>query len=83
MATSVLKIEIVVRFVEHWPKEFQLSMEFRHNDWINDARLDDWVDKLVLWKAKRLKNIHFFVHQNIELESPLLFVYFIKNLNRK
>lgn len=125
----------VVRFVERWPKEFQLSMEFRHTDWFNNAtvanelyqlleennisntlvdtagrrdimhmrltnneafiryvganhpsdygRLDDWVDKLVAWKGQGLKNIHFFIHQNIELESPLLSAYFIKNLNKK
>ncbi len=125
----------VVRFVESWPKEFSLAMEFRHTDWFNDAtvaqelyelleknnianilvdtagrrdimhmrltnneafiryvganhksdynRLDDWVDKLRDWKKKGLKNIHFFVHQNMELESPLLSAYFIAKLNKK
>ncbi|QLG47020.1 DUF72 domain-containing protein [Costertonia aggregata] len=125
----------VVRFVEYWPKEFRLSMEFRHTDWFNDAkvaqelyhlleennisntlvdtagrrdimhmrltndeafiryvganhptdytRLDDWVQKLADWKEKGLKNIHFFVHQNMELESPLLSVRFIEKLNKK
>jgi len=29
----------VVRFVEYWPKEFQLSMEFRHTDWFNDEKV--------------------------------------------
>ena len=125
----------VVRFVEYWPKEFPLAMEFRHTDWFNDpkiaeelyhlleennianilvdtagrrdimhmrltnneafvryvganhesdyARLDDWVMRLVEWKEKGLTNIHFFVHQNMELESPLLSAYFIKRLNEK
>jgi uncharacterized protein YecE (DUF72 family) len=125
----------VVRFVENWPKEFQLSMEFRHADWFNDekvaqelyhlleennisntivdtagrrdimhmrltnneafiryvganhttdyTRLDDWVEKLSDWTAKGLKNIHFFVHQNLELESPLLSVRFIEKLNKR
>ena len=125
----------VVRFVEYWPKEFQLSMEFRHTDWFNDkkvaqelyhllqennisntlvdtagrrdimhmrltnneafiryvganhpsdyTRLDDWVEKLADWTDKGLKNIHFFVHQNMELESPLLSVRFIEKLNKK
>ncbi len=124
----------VVRFVEYWPKEFPLAMEFRHTDWFNDEkvanelyhlleenhianilvdtagrrdimhmrltnneafvryvganhqsdypRLDDWVEKLGYWKAKGLRNIHFFVHQNMELESPLLSAYFIENLNK-
>jgi len=125
----------VVRFIEYWPKEFPLAMEFRHTDWFNDAkvaqelyhlleennianilvdtagrrdimhmrltnneafvryvganhqsdytRLDDWVVKLADWKKKGLKNIHFFVHQNMELESPLLSVGFIEKLNKK
>jgi len=125
----------VVRFVEYWPKEFRLSMEFRHTDWFNDknvaeelyyllqennisntlvdtagrrdimhmrltnneafiryvganhqtdySRLDDWVEKLADWTDKGLKNIHFFVHQNLELESPLLAVGFIEKLNKK
>ncbi|NHF59846.1 DUF72 domain-containing protein [Flavobacteriaceae bacterium TP-CH-4] len=125
----------VVRFVEYWPKEFSLAIEFRHTDWFNDntvanelyylleennianilvdtagrrdlmhmrltndeafiryvganhesdyARLDDWVDKLADWQEKGLNNIHFFVHQNMELESPLLSAYFIGKLNNR
>lgn len=125
----------VVRFVEYWPKELKLAMEFRHTDWFNDekvaeelyhlleahnianvlvdtagrrdlmhmrltnneafiryvganhesdyARLDDWVERLADWKEKGLKNIHFFVHQNLELASPLLAAYFIPKLNKK
>ena len=44
-------------------------------------RLDDWVLKLQDWKELGLKKIHFFVHQNLEKESPLLTAHFIKNLN--
>lgn len=125
----------VVRFVEYWPKEFPLAMEFRHTDWFNDervaqelyhlleennitnilvdtagrrdimhmrltnneafiryvganhetdyTRLDDWVNRLDLWKTQGLKNIHFFVHQNMELASPLLSAHFIDKLNKK
>lgn len=125
----------VVRFVEYWPKEFPLAMEFRHTDWFNDEkvaqelyhlleennianilvdtagrrdlmhmrltnneafiryvganhksdypRLDDWINRLSAWKAMGLENIHFFVHQNLELESPLLSAYFIEQLNAK
>nr|WP_299067994.1 DUF72 domain-containing protein [uncultured Allomuricauda sp.] len=125
----------VVRFVEYWPKEFPLALEFRHTDWFNDDivaqelyhlleennitnvlvdtagrrdimhmrlttneafiryvganhesdynRLDDWINRLSDWKASGLKNIHFFVHQNLELESPLLSAYFIEKLNQK
>nr|WP_298789638.1 DUF72 domain-containing protein [uncultured Allomuricauda sp.] len=124
----------VVRFVEYWPKEFPLALEFRHTDWFNDEkvaqelyhlleensmanvlvdtagrrdlmhmrltnneafiryvganhesdypRLDDWIKRLSAWKNKGLNNIHFFVHQNLELESPLLSAYFIEQLNK-
>ncbi len=125
----------VVRFVEYWPKEFPLAMEFRHTDWFNDGkvaqelyhlleennianvlvdtagrrdlmhmrltnneafiryvganhesdypRLEDWLNKLESWKSQGLKNIHFFVHQNLELESPLLSAFFIEHLNKR
>ena len=125
----------VVRFVEYWPKEFPLAMEFRHTNWFNDqkvanelfhlleengianvlvdtagrrdimhmrlttneafiryvganhksdyTRLVDWLDTLNDWKEMGLNNINFFVHQNMELESPLLSAYFIENLNKK
>lgn len=125
----------VVRFVEYWPKDFRLAMEFRHTDWFNDAkmaqelfhlleengianvlvdtagrrdlmhmrltnneafiryvganhptdyaRVEDWVVKLNDWVEKGLKNIHFFVHQNMELESPFISAHFIAELNKK
>ncbi len=47
------------------------------------ARLDHWVDRLSEWRDKGLRNIHFFVHQNLELASPLLSAYFIEKLNKK
>lgn len=124
----------VVRFVEYWPKEFSLAMEFRHTDWFNDVtvsqelyhlleennianilvdtagrrdlmhmrltnneafvryvganhptdydRLDDWTDRLKDWKDQGLKHIHFFVHQNMELASPLLSAHLIEKLNK-
>lgn len=47
------------------------------------TRLDDWVDRLEQWIDFGLKNIHFFIHQNLEVESPLLSAYFIKKLNQR
>lgn len=44
-------------------------------------RLDEWVTRLKEWVDLGLENIHFFVHQNLEKESPLLASYFIKKLN--
>ncbi|WP_271766448.1 DUF72 domain-containing protein [Aquimarina algiphila] len=123
----------VIRFIEQWPKEIRLAVEFRHTDWFNDTavandlytllennnianiitdtagrrdllhmrltnneafiryvganhetdytRLDDWIKRLGEWKEQGISNIHFFVHQNIEKESPLLSKYFISKLN--
>ncbi|MGB0918181.1 MAG: DUF72 domain-containing protein, partial [Flavobacteriales bacterium] len=45
------------------------------------TRLDDWVDRLEYWVSLGLKEIDFFVHQNMELESPLLAAYFIEKMN--
>ncbi|NER13732.1 DUF72 domain-containing protein [Leptobacterium flavescens] len=125
----------VITFVERWPKEFKLAIEFRHTDWFNDEkiaqelyhlleennmanilvdtagrrdlmhmrltnneafvryvganhesdydRLDEWVERLAMWKDKGLQNIHFFVHQNLEVESPLLSAYLIGKLNER
>ncbi|MDU8887096.1 DUF72 domain-containing protein [Yeosuana sp. MJ-SS3] len=125
----------VVTFVESWPKEIPLAIEFRHTNWYNDeivanelydlfekndisniivdtagrrdllhmrltngtafvryvganhkkdySRLDDWVARLKTWKQQGINEIDFFVHQNIEKESPLLSSYFIEKLNNE
>jgi len=125
----------VIQFIEKWPKEIRLAVEFRHTDWFNNAtvanelydlfennnitnvitdtagrrdllhmrltndeafiryvganhdsdysRLDDWVTRLQEWKNSGINHIHFFVHQNIEKESPLLSKYLINRLNER
>ncbi|MBL4734281.1 MAG: DUF72 domain-containing protein, partial [Flavobacteriales bacterium] len=45
------------------------------------ARLDEWLERLVTWIDQGIENIYFFVHQNLEKESPLLSAYFIEKLN--
>ncbi len=45
------------------------------------ARLDDWLERIKIWKKEGLKNLYFFVHQNVEKASPLLSAYFIEKLN--
>jgi len=45
-------------------------------------RLNFWVERLKKWVDLGLRDIYFFVHQNIEKESPLLSAYFIEKLNR-
>ncbi len=46
-------------------------------------RLDCWIERLKIWVAEGLREIYFFVHQNIEMESPLLSAYFIDRLNKE
>ena len=45
------------------------------------SRLDDWIERIKLWKKQGLKNLYIFIHQNLEKESPLIASYFIKKLN--
>lgn len=46
-------------------------------------RLDDWANRLKIWVDQGILDIYFFVHQNIELESPFLSAYFIEKLNKQ
>lgn len=47
------------------------------------TRLDDWLERIEHWRAEGLESLHFFVHQNVEKESPLLSAYFIEKLNKR
>ena len=46
------------------------------------TRLDEWIERIASWKDQGLEELDFFVHQNIEKESPLLSAYFIEKLNK-
>lgn len=127
--------ERVEPFLEDWPTDIPLAVEFRHTDWYNNAtianqlylllekhrvmniitdtagrrdllhmrlttpsafvryvgandaksdraRLDEWVERLKTWVKLGIEDIHFFVHQDHELESPLLAAEFIRKLNK-
>ncbi len=47
------------------------------------TRLDEWIERIADWKEQGLQELDFFVHQNIEKESPLLSAYFINKLNKR
>lgn len=47
------------------------------------SRLDDWLERIEEWYNMGLKNLYFFVHQNVEKASPLLSAYFIEKFNKK
>lgn len=46
-------------------------------------RLDDWIARIKKWRKEGLQKLYFFVHQNDEVESPLLATYFIERLNKE
>ncbi len=46
------------------------------------TRLDDWISTIIEWKKAGLQQLYFFIHQNVEVESPLLAAYFIERLNK-
>jgi len=45
------------------------------------TRLEEWIGVIKKWKDAGLQHLYFFIHQNIEVESPLLAAHFIKKLN--
>lgn len=46
------------------------------------TRLDEWIQTIVQWKEAGLQQLYFFIHQNVEIESPLLAAHFIEKLNK-
>ncbi len=44
-------------------------------------RLDAWVDRIGNWIDQGMSELQFFIHQNLEVESPLLSAYLIRKLN--
>lgn len=46
-------------------------------------RLDEWLERIVVWKEQGIRKLYFFVHQNVEKESPLLSAYLIRKLNKR
>ena len=47
------------------------------------SRLNDWFERLKTWIELGIENIYFFVHQNMELASPLLSAHIIRQLNNE
>ncbi|MBC6411069.1 MAG: DUF72 domain-containing protein [Ekhidna sp.] len=47
------------------------------------SRLDDWMDRIKRWSDQGMENLYFFVHQNLEKESPVLSAYIISKMNNE
>ncbi len=52
-------------------------------DEIDYSRMDDWIERIVKWKDSGLKQLYYFVHQNVEKSSPLFSAYLIEKLNKR
>lgn len=63
------------------PEAFVRYVGANHSS--DTSRLDDWVKRIKVWRGQGLQKLYFFVHQNVELESPLLAAHFIKKMNRE
>jgi len=50
---------------------------------LDRSRLDEWIGRIGKWKKAGLQRLLFFVHQNVEQESPALAAHFIDRLNKK
>ena len=48
---------------------------------IDYLRMDEWLERIGKWQKRGLKNLFFFIHQNIEASSPFLASYFIEKVN--
>lgn len=47
------------------------------------SRLDDWMKRIKSWVDMGMENLYFFVHQNLEKESPVLSAYIIEKINKE
>ncbi|WP_420577482.1 DUF72 domain-containing protein [Ekhidna sp.] len=47
------------------------------------SRLDVWMDRIKKWFDQGMENLYFFVHQNLEKESPVLSAYLIQKINKE
>lgn len=46
-------------------------------------RLDEWVERIATWSEQGMEELHFFVHQKVETQAPLLAAYLTERLNTR
>jgi len=49
----------------------------------DSRRLDDWVERIGEWYEAGLDTIYFFIHNHVEVNSPIMADDFIKKLNKR
>lgn len=63
------------------PKPFVRYVGANHES--DYSRLDEWIERIATWIGQGMSELQFFIHQNLEQESPLLAAYFIEKLNSR
>lgn len=46
------------------------------------SRIDDWTERINSWKSAGLSEVHFYLHQHDEKDTPVLADYFIAESNK-
>jgi len=46
------------------------------------TRIDEWVNRIKVWKDAGIRSVYFFMHQNEEVHSPEAAKYLIQQLNK-
>lgn len=46
------------------------------------TRVDEWIQRIRIWKEAGLKRVYFFTHQNDEVHSPVLAQYAVQQFNK-
>jgi uncharacterized protein YecE (DUF72 family) len=79
--------DAIIRFVGATPDENESNGSETANaskpHEIDYARIDNWVERLKVWKDQGLQSVWFFVHHQNEKFTPLMCDYFIQQLNLK
>lgn len=50
---------------------------------IDYERLEEWISVIKSWRLAGLQQLNFFIHQDIQIDTPLLLTYFIKRMNQE
>lgn len=133
---SVERSAELLHFLQHFPQEIPLSVEFRHESWFEEhpgveqvfeelaklgistvitdvagrrdvlhqrlttpnaivrlvgnsldpsdfPRVDDWLERMKVWREKGLHQAYFFLHQPDDVLCPEYAEYFVKEANQR
>ena len=50
---------------------------------LDEQRLDNWLDRLAIWKSYGLEKVCFFIHQDVQKHKPFLATTLVPKINEK